>query len=248
MHQEATDIQYRDSPLFWRFNCERPFLGSSFLMDDMLREHNERFFFLTAQNQRICRDVWTSCIMFRLGQHEQWNYIGMPTVFFYAACMPPFHGYASKVPLLVELYSVQIVHLYSISWTHRGSIHIDVAPSVQVICDAMCKIRMRPSGYNSNATEVQEGIVLTVKRPSAGLDLIREYLDTMRASYQHYIVGLVRTGDDGQLLVQLKRTTEGGLQTGYVLVVDGKIERMPENELAMDCMLPEVLTLTLHLT
>jgi len=46
--------------------------------------------------------------------------------------------------------------------------------------------------------------------------------------------------------VQLKRTTEGGLQTGYVLVVDGKIEKMPENELAMDCMLPEVLTISYY--
>lgn len=109
----------------------------------------------------------------------------------------------------------------------------------------MCKLRMRPSGYNASTTEVQDGMVMTIKRPSAGLDLIREYLDTMRASYQYYIVGWVPTGEDGQLLVQLKRTTEGGLQTGYVLVVDGKIERMPENELAMDCMLPEVLTLIL---
>lgn len=114
---------------------------------------------------------------------------------------------------------------------------------LQVICDAMCKIRMRPSGYNSSAIEVAEGMVLTVKRPSAGLDLIREYLDTMRASYQYYIVGWVQNGEDAQLLVQLKRTTEGGLQTGYVLVVDGKIEKMPENELAQDCMLPEVLTM-----
>ena len=81
MHNEATNQQHRDSPLFWRFNCEREFLASSFLLDDLLREHNERFFFLTAQNQRICKDVWVSCIMFRLGQNERWNYIGMPTVF-----------------------------------------------------------------------------------------------------------------------------------------------------------------------
>ena len=105
----------------------------------------------------------------------------------------------------------------------------------------MCKLRMRPSGYNASAMEVLEGLLMSIKRPSAGLDLIREYLDTMRQSYRYYINGWAQT-EDGQLLVQLKRTTEGGLQTGYVLVVDGKIEKMPENELATDCMLPEVLT------
>ena len=80
MHDEATEIRYKDSPLYWRFNAERRFLRSSYLMDDLLREHNERFFFLTAQNCRICYDAWVSCIMYRLGQHERWMYIGMPTV------------------------------------------------------------------------------------------------------------------------------------------------------------------------
>ena len=186
MHEEATQFRYKDSPLYWRFNCERQFLCASFLMDELLREHNERFFFLTAQNARICKDVWVSCIMFRLGQHERWNYIGMPTV----------------------------------------------------ICDAMAKLRVSPSGYNSSAQDSREGMIITTKRPSAGLDLIREYLDTMRSSYQCYITGWVQV-EDGQRLVQLKRTTEGGLQTGYVLLVDNKIEKMPETELAMDCMLPE---------
>lgn len=80
MHDEALEFRYRDSPLYWRFNAERRFLQSSYLMDDLLREHNERFFFLTAQNCRICHDTWVSCIMYRLGQHERWMYIGMPTV------------------------------------------------------------------------------------------------------------------------------------------------------------------------
>jgi hypothetical protein len=39
--------------------------------------------------------------------------------------------------------------------------------------------------------------------------------------------------------VQLRRTSEAGLQTGYVLFVGGEIECMPENELAQDCVLPE---------
>ena len=156
-------------------------------MDDMLREHNERFFYLTAQNFRTCNDVWVSCIMFRLGQHERWTYIGMPTV----------------------------------------------------ICDGMAKIRASASSFNVANSDMREGIVITTKKPSAGLDLIREYLDTRRCSYQFYIMGWVQA-EDGQKLIQLKRTTEGGLQTGYVLVVGNRIERMPETELAADCMLPEV--------
>jgi len=43
---------------------------------------------------------------------------------------------------------------------------------------------MRPSGYNASAMEVLEGLLMSIKRPSAGLDLIREYLDTMRQSYR----------------------------------------------------------------
>lgn len=81
MHPDVTDhAHHLSSPLYWRFNSERSFVHSSFLMDNLLREHNERYFFLTAQNARIRSDVWVSCIMYRLGQHEGWTYIGMPTV------------------------------------------------------------------------------------------------------------------------------------------------------------------------
>lgn len=39
----------------------------------------------------------------------------------------------------------------------------------------------------------------------------------------------------------MKRTTEGGLQTGYVLMVGNRIERLPEEaEMAADWVLPEV--------
>jgi hypothetical protein len=44
--------------------AESIFLSSSFLMDDLLCEKNKLFFYLTAQNFRICKDVWVSCIMF----------------------------------------------------------------------------------------------------------------------------------------------------------------------------------------
>jgi hypothetical protein len=53
MHDDALEYRYRDSPLYWKFNAERRFLSSSYLLDDLLREHNELFFFLTAQNCRI---------------------------------------------------------------------------------------------------------------------------------------------------------------------------------------------------
>jgi hypothetical protein len=40
-------------------------------------------------------------------------------------------------------------------------------------------------------------------------------------------------------VTQLKRTTEAGIQTGFVLFVDGQVLKMPENELARDCVMPE---------
>ncbi len=45
--------------------------------------------------------------------------------------------------------------------------------------------------------------------------------------------------DDQQKLTRLLRSSEGGLQIGYVLFVNGELEKMPEGELAMDCVLPE---------
>jgi hypothetical protein len=39
-------------------------------LDDLLREHNERFFYLTPQNLKISNDMWTGMVQFRLGQHE----------------------------------------------------------------------------------------------------------------------------------------------------------------------------------
>ncbi len=82
-----------------------------------------------------------------------------------------------------------------------------------------------------------EGIINTAKKPSAGLDLIREVIDKRRTSYQMYLRGWVQT-EDGQKVVQMRRTSEAGLQTGYAMFVNGKMVRLPE-ELAQDCMFPE---------
>jgi hypothetical protein len=69
------------------------------------------------------------------------------------------------------------------------------------------------------------------------LDLIREVLDKRRTSYTMYLPGWVQT-EDAQKVVQMRRTSEAGLQTGYAMFVDGKMERLPE-ELAQDCIFPE---------
>jgi hypothetical protein len=159
-------------------------------MDDMLREHNERFFYLTAQNLKIVNDTWVGMVQFRLGQSDSWVYMGMTTV----------------------------------------------------ICDAAAKVRKGPTGgfFGSGSNQMMtDGVVNTAKKPSAGLDLDREVLDTRRTTYRFYLKGWVQQ-DDSQKIIQLRRTSEAGLQTGYVLFVNGEIERMPENELAQDCVLPEV--------
>lgn len=62
--------------------------------------------------------------------------------------------------------------------------------------------------------------------------------DTRRISYQSYLAGWTQIQDD-QKVTQLKRTTEAGVQTGFVLFVNGDVEKMPENELARDCVMPE---------
>ena len=158
----------------------------------MLRDHNERFFYLTAQNLKIVNDTWVGMVQFRLGQSDAWVYMGMTTV----------------------------------------------------ICDAAAKIRKAPMGgfYGTTSTQLMaEGVVNTAKKPSAGLDLGREVLDMRRTTYRFYLKGWVQQ-DDSQKITQLRRTSEAGLQTGYVQFVGGEIERMPEDELAKDAVLPEVLS------
>lgn len=106
-----------------------------------------------------------------------------------------------------------------------------------VICDAFAKTRDPPTGFN--AASNPEGVINTRKGTSRGLDLNREVLDNRRTSYQPYLKGWQQQ-EDAQKLTQLRRTSEGGLQTGYVLFVNGEVERLPVSELATDCVLPEV--------
>jgi hypothetical protein len=125
------------SPSYWHLNSSNTFVSYSWLMDDMLRDHNERFFYLTAQNLKICNDVWTGMVQFRLRQNENWVYIGMTTV----------------------------------------------------ICDAAAKVKKAPvNGFGGSSQNMQsqvDGITNTAKKPSAGLDLIREVLDNRRISYRY---------------------------------------------------------------
>jgi hypothetical protein len=68
------------SPAYWHLNSPNTFLSFSWLMDNMLRHHNETFIYLTAANLRTCNDMTVGMVQFRLGQHESWVYMGMTTV------------------------------------------------------------------------------------------------------------------------------------------------------------------------
>ena len=105
-----------------------------------------------------------------------------------------------------------------------------------VICDAFAKLRKAATGFN--AASNPNGLVNTEKRTSSGLDLDREVVDSRRTSYKAYLKGWQQK-EDMQKLTQLRRSSEGGLQIGFVLFVNGEMEKMPE-DLAMDCVLPEV--------
>ena len=100
-----------------------------------------------------------------------------------------------------------------------------------VICDAMGKI-MKIAGKQGPA-------VNAAKRPSAGLDFIREILDILVTSYQHYLPGWVPR-QDAQALDQIRKTSEAGLQTGFVQFVNGEVQRMPTHELATNACMSEV--------
>lgn len=66
----ARRLQEAASPSYWQLNSPSTFLTYSWLMDDLLREHNERFYYLTPQNLKISNDMWVGMVQFRLGQHE----------------------------------------------------------------------------------------------------------------------------------------------------------------------------------
>ena len=74
------------------------------------------------------------------------------------------------------------------------------------------KLRQAPSaGFGYQSSEARDGIPILSKIPTAGLDYIRECLDVMFTAYQSYLKGH-ELQEDAQKMLQLKRTTEGGLQ------------------------------------
>lgn len=83
-----------------------------------------------------------------------------------------------------------------------------------------------------------EGVDITTKRPSAGLDLIRLSIQIMIKAYQSYLQGWSNL-EDGQDLVVVRRTTEGGIDVGFVQFVNGKLTSMPDNDLLKNCVIPE---------
>jgi hypothetical protein len=116
---------------YWDVMCPNTFMRTTWLAEEMHRKHNETFWHLTAQNMKIRQDTNLSSIMYRLGQHNGWTYIGMPTV----------------------------------------------------VCDAGTKLKFR---VNNNQQVCSD----TRKRPSAGVDLVREYLDSERKSVRDYVEGM----------------------------------------------------------
>jgi hypothetical protein len=172
----ANDFTSRN---YWDIMCPSTFVSTTWIAEEMHKKHNEIFWHLTAQNMKIRQDTTLSSIMYRLGQHNGWTYIGMPTV----------------------------------------------------VCDAGAKLKVRVNNNQQISSD-------TRKRPSAGVDLIREYLDSERKSVRDYLEGGGSLDDDTELC-QLKRVTPNSLQVGFVWFVGGKVEKMPDNELARDCVMPE---------
>lgn len=89
-----------ESKTFWDVSVPSTFVAFNWLMEDMHKIHNEEFFLMTAQNLKIANDTALSSIMFRMGQHNNFTYIGMPTVVCDAACKLKVrvHGQNAFVP------------------------------------------------------------------------------------------------------------------------------------------------------
>ena len=66
---EANDVQ-AGSPAYWQLHSPNTFLTYSWLYDELIREYNEQFFYLTPQNMKVRNDVLIGSVMARLGQHE----------------------------------------------------------------------------------------------------------------------------------------------------------------------------------
>jgi hypothetical protein len=138
VHALRSEARQLTSGSYWHLNATSTTLAYSWLLDEFLHMHNARFFKLTAQNLRICKDTWIGFIMYRLGQtSDTWTYIGMPTV----------------------------------------------------VCDAFAKTRVAPSGNFAPSNVLAEGMVNTMKKPTAGLDYVRTVLDSFRKSCINYVPG-----------------------------------------------------------
>ena len=61
----------------------------------------------------------------------------------------------------------------------------------------------------------------------------------MVKAYRAYIKGWTQV-QDGQDVVVIRRTTEAGIDVGFVHFMDGKLTGLPGNDLMKNCMLPEV--------
>ena len=114
-----------------------------------------------------------------------------------------------------------------------------------MIIDGSGKLHMAPSNRQGSGGSMSggtghgaTGIKITNKRPSAGLDFIRLVIEKMIESYQSYLRGWTPV-DDGQPLVVLRRTTEQGMNIGFVHFVNGKLQSMPEKELLKNYVIPE---------
>lgn len=83
----------------------------------------------------------------------------------------------------------------------------------------------------------KNGAVDTRKSPSAGVDLVREFLDYWRQMGVAFL-GLDAKNDD-QRFNQMKRATELGLTYGFVMCIGHDIKTKPNKELAQDHMATE---------
>lgn len=177
------------SPAYWRLNCPNTFVTHSWLLEHLNMEYNRRFFHLTPQNLIIRNDVITAFTMFRLGQHDEFVWMGMTVI----------------------------------------------------IIDGSRKLRKKRKGASGSkhGSILEDAIEISTKRPTAGLDYIRLVIQYMVKAYRAYIKGWTQV-QDGQDVVVIRRTTEAGIDVGFVHFMDGKLTGLPGNDLMKNCMLPEV--------
>ena len=65
--------------LYWCVMCPSTFVKDLWTTEELNKVHNDKFFFSTPQNQKLCSEIELSCLMYRLGQHNNFVWMGMPT-------------------------------------------------------------------------------------------------------------------------------------------------------------------------